>query len=70
MVAIENPASGRIATANNDTQPEGYPFTLTREWEAPYRFNRIDRLLAATSKHSLASFRRFRPTPSILTRWS
>ena len=54
MVAIENPASGRIATANNDTQPEGYPFTLTREWEAPYRFNRIDRLLAATSKHSLA----------------
>jgi len=57
MVAVEDPASGRIATANNDTQPEGYRYTLTREWEAPYRFHRIDDLLAATAKHSLASFK-------------
>ena len=57
MVSIEDPASGRIATANNDTVPDGYPYTLTREWEPPYRFQRIDALLAATSKHSLASFK-------------
>jgi penicillin amidase len=57
LVAIEDPVSGRIATANNDTQPEGYRYTLTREWEAPYRFQRIDELLAATPKHSLDSFK-------------
>jgi penicillin amidase len=57
MVAIEDPPSGRIATANNDTQPEGYRYTLTREWESPYRFQRIDDLLAAMPKHSLESFK-------------
>ncbi len=57
MVSVEDPPSGRIATANNDTEPKGYPYTLTREWETPYRFNRIDQLLAATSKHSLESFK-------------
>jgi penicillin amidase len=57
LVAIDNPASGRIATANNDTVPEGYRYTLTREWEAPYRYGRIEALLAATPRHSAASFR-------------
>ena len=57
MIVVENPPSGRIATANNDTQPQGYRYTLTREWEAPYRFQRIDALLGATAKHSLASFK-------------
>jgi penicillin amidase len=57
MVAINDPASGRIATANNDAVPKDYRYALTREWEAPYRFQRIDALLAATSKHSLESFK-------------
>jgi penicillin amidase len=57
MAAIDDPPSGRIATANNDTQPEGYRYTLTREWEAPYRYHRIDEMLAATAKHSVASFK-------------
>jgi penicillin amidase len=57
MVSVEDPASGRIATANNDTQPEDYRYTLTREWEAPYRFHRIDDLLAVTAKHSVDSFK-------------
>ena len=57
MVVVEDPPSGRIATANNDTQPEGYRYTLSREWEAPYRFNRIETLLQATKQHSLQSFR-------------
>ncbi len=57
MAAIDDPPSGRVATANNDTQPEGYRYTLTREWEAPYRYHRIDELLAANAKHSVASFK-------------
>ena len=37
--------------------PEDYRYTLTREWEPPYRFERIEQLLGATAKHSLASFK-------------
>jgi penicillin amidase len=56
-VDIEDPPSGHIATANNKTAPEDYRYTLTREWEPPYRFGRIEQLLGATEKHSLASFK-------------
>jgi penicillin amidase len=54
---IDDPPSGQIATANNKTIPDGYRPTITREWEDPFRFWRIDQLLAATPKHSVASFR-------------
>jgi penicillin amidase len=53
---LEDPPSGRIATANNKTVPDGYKHTLTREWEANYRYDRIASLLAATPQQSLASF--------------
>lgn len=53
---IDDPASGQIATANNKTVPWGYKPIITREWEDPFRFGRIDQLLAATPKHSIASF--------------
>jgi len=56
MIAIDDPPAGYVASANNDTQPEGYHYTLSREWELPYRFDRIETLLAKTPKHSLASF--------------
>jgi penicillin amidase len=56
MVSIVDPPSGRIATANNKTVPENYPYTLTREWESNYRYDRIEKLLAASSKHSVATF--------------
>ncbi len=56
MATIIDPPSGRIATANNKTVPPGYAYVLTHEWEDPYRFQRIDSLLAATAKHSLQSF--------------
>jgi len=56
-VAVEDPASGHIATANNKTAPGDYRYTLTREWEPPYRFDRIEQLLDATAKHSLDSFK-------------
>jgi len=56
MATIMDPPSGHIATANNKTVPNDYPYLLTREWADPYRFQRIDALLAATPKHSVATF--------------
>lgn len=49
-VSISDPPSGQIATANNKTVPENYPFTLTLEWPDSYRFNRIEQLLAQVPK--------------------
>jgi len=54
---IEDPASGQIATANNKTVPPGYPYMLSREWDAPYRFLRIDELLKQTQRHSVDTFK-------------
>jgi penicillin amidase len=54
---IDDPPSGQIATANNKTVPQGYAPTLTREWEDPFRFWRIDQLLSATPLHSVESFK-------------
>jgi penicillin amidase len=54
--ALQDPPSGRIATANNKTVPDSYEYTLTREWEANYRYDRIMSLLAASEKQSVASF--------------
>ena len=54
---IADPASGRIVTANNKSVPDGYPHVLSHSWDPPYRHDRIDALLAATSRHSIASFR-------------
>jgi len=56
MIAVQNPATGYIATANNDTVPQGYRYTISHEWEAPYRYRRIEQLLLARPKHSPASF--------------
>ncbi|MDE2110598.1 MAG: penicillin acylase family protein [Alphaproteobacteria bacterium] len=54
---IDDPPSGQIATANNKTVPPGYPYTLTREWAEPFRFWQINKLLAETPRHSVATFR-------------
>ena len=53
-----DPPSGRLATANNKTIPEDYPHLLSRDWDAPYRHDRIDILLAATSAHDVNSFQK------------
>jgi penicillin amidase len=54
---MDDPPSGQIATANNKTVPPDYPHELTREWDEPFRFWRIDELLRDTPRHSLASFK-------------
>ena len=51
-----NPASGRVATANQKIVPPGYPHFLTSEWTPPYRANRIEAMLDAKAKHSIDSF--------------
>ncbi len=56
-VDIADPPSGHIASANNKTVPDGYEYTLTREWELNYRYNRIEDLLGAAVQSSPASFK-------------
>ena len=50
-----NPPAGHIATANNKIVPDDYPFPITRDWDAPYRIERIEAGLAATPQQSIAS---------------
>lgn len=49
-----DPARGWIATANQRIHPADYPHYLTSEWAAPYRMQRIEQMLSAKAKHSLA----------------
>ncbi len=51
-----NPASGYIATANHKILPDGYPHDLGFDWSAPYRFARIDEVLAAGGMFTVEDF--------------
>lgn len=42
---VVDPPSGRIVTANNKIVPDSYPFFLGRDWNTPYRAQRITALL-------------------------
>lgn len=53
---IENPPSGFIATANQKIVGPDYSYSITRDWEPPYRYNRIVKLLQKTPKHDINSF--------------
>jgi penicillin G amidase len=52
LPTIFNPPSGIIATANSRITPDGYRFSLSTEWEAPWRSVRIYRVLASGKKFS------------------
>ncbi len=41
-----DPARGILATANNRITPDDYPYPITLDWSAPYRNERIWKLLA------------------------
>jgi penicillin amidase len=45
-----NPPEGIIATANSRVVPDGYPYFITHDWEAPWRTARIYQLLEARQK--------------------
>jgi penicillin G amidase len=49
-----NPSSGIIATANGRITPDKYPFSISTEWEAPWRTDRIYRVLQSGKKFSAA----------------
>ena len=53
LPSIYNPPSGIIATANGRITPDGYPYSISMEWEAPWRTERI--------YHVLESGRQFSP---------
>ena len=58
LPSVQDPASGRIVTANNKITPPGYKPFLTVDWFPPYRAERIEELLAARTRHSMQSFAR------------
>ena len=51
---IYNPPSGIIATANGRISPDGYPYSISMEWEAPWRTERIYHVLESGRKFSAA----------------
>ncbi len=56
MPRVMDPPNGVIVTANNKITPPGYKPFLSVDWFPPYRAHRIEELLAARPRHSIASF--------------
>ena len=50
-----DPNDGLLFNANNRIVPEGYPWLLTADWEAPYRARRLAQLLAGRDYDLAAS---------------
>jgi penicillin amidase len=58
MPQIYNPAKQFIATANHKILPPGYTQQLSYEWTPPFRFQRIEQMLAGTKKFTVTDFER------------
>ena len=54
LPSVYNPPSGIIATANSRITPDAYKYSLSTEWEAPWRTARIYRVLESGKKFSAA----------------
>jgi len=54
LPSIYNPPSGIAATANGRITPDGYPYSISTGWEAPWRPARIYRVLESGKKFSAA----------------
>jgi penicillin amidase len=54
LPSVLNPASGIIGTANARVTPDRYPYAVSVEWEAPWRVDRIYRVLGSGKKFSAA----------------
>src|SRR5581483_8585652 len=52
LPSVLNPPSGIIATANGRITPNGYPYSISVEWEAPWRTDRIYSVLGSGRKFS------------------
>jgi penicillin amidase len=54
LPSVFNPPSGIIGTANSRISPDGYAYSISAEWEAPWRTDRIYRVLSSGRKFSPA----------------
>ena len=54
LPSIYNPPSGVIATANGRATPDGYPYSISAEWEAPWRVERIYHVLESGRQFAVA----------------
>jgi penicillin amidase len=54
LPSIYNPPSGVIATANGRITPDDYKYSISTEWEAPWRTARIYHVLESGRKFSVA----------------
>jgi penicillin amidase len=54
LPSIYNPPSGVIATANGRITPDDYKYSISTEWEAPWRTERIYHVLESGRKFSPA----------------
>ncbi len=50
LPSVFDPPSGIIGTANGRITPEGYPYVISNEWGAPYRTQRIYKVLGSGKK--------------------
>jgi penicillin amidase len=50
LPSIYDPPSGVIATANARITPDGYPYSVSTQWEPPWRTDRIYRVLESGKK--------------------
>ena len=61
-----NPSTHFIATANHNILPPGYKTPVGYEWALPFRFHRIEEMLAAKKKFSVEDFERMQQDVSSL----
>ncbi len=54
MPHIYDPPSGILATANGRITPDGYKYSISTEWEAPWRTDRIYRVLESGKRFAPA----------------
>ena len=58
MPRLSNPERGWIASANNRTAPDDFPYPLFGRWASGYRARRVRQLLEGQAKHSRDDFAR------------
>ena len=54
LPSVYNPSSGILATANGRITKDDFPFSVSAEWEAPWRTARIYRVLESGKKFAAA----------------
>jgi len=54
LPSVFDPPSGIIATANSRITPDKYPYSISSQWEAPWRSARIYKVLESGKKFSAA----------------